>query len=97
MPVAAMATDDFHDCTLLGLTLDWGAKSAVFDLRGPKGAQKLAVRGLRQIELTRDDPWGPSASVNKVTVVPSGDDAALRVVIEIQSGDEIRLTCAAVR
>ncbi len=83
---------DLHDFTLRRIVIDWEQKMAVFDVRGPNGPRTLSARGLRKLELTRDDVWGPSGSVNGVQVAREGEKM-LCVLIEMQSGDEIRLTC----
>jgi len=87
---------NLHDFTLLRLVVDWEAKTATLELKGPNGPRKFEVGGLRKIELTRDDPWGPSVSVNSV-VITRDDDLALRVIVEMQTGDEIKLHCADIR
>lgn len=84
---------DLHDFTLVRVAVDWEAKAAAFELLGPDGPRTLTATGLLQLELTRDDPWGPSASVNGVEVAKEGE-GRLRVTIEMQTGDLIRLRCA---
>jgi len=91
----AILAPNLHDFTLSRVVVDWEAKSAAFELLGPDGPRTLAASGLAQIELTRDDPWGPSVSVNSVEIAE--EDGLLRVTIGMQTGDLIRLRCADVR
>ncbi|PZQ65676.1 MAG: hypothetical protein DI570_00815 [Phenylobacterium zucineum] len=84
---------NLHDFTLVRVVVDWEAKAALFELLGPDGLRTLTATGLLQFELTRDDPWGPSASVNGVEVAKEGEEL-LRVTIEMQTGDLIKLRCA---
>jgi hypothetical protein len=90
-----ISAPNLHDFTLLRLVVDWEEKTATLELRGPDGPINFEVGGLRKVELTRDDPWGPSVSVNGVAITRD-DELTLCVVFQMQTGDEIQLLCAEV-
>lgn len=76
-----------HDATLIRLELAWEAGEVTFYLRtGNNSNFQLRVVEVTALTATRNFEWGPSASVNTVTVA---HDA---VVVEMQSGDTITVT-----
>jgi hypothetical protein len=82
-----------HDAVLGPLTLDWETRTcrlelAVFFHRG-ESAQPAVIewRGVSALRVSRDDPWGPSVYVNG-----QRREGERSYVIEVQSGDEIRVT-----
>jgi hypothetical protein len=76
-----------HDATLLSVSVDWSAGTAVVrllrDVDGKPEVSTFEARGLRHLDLARRQPWGPSVSVNTLECL-SG-----RLSIEMQSGDLI--------
>jgi hypothetical protein len=80
-----------HDWLLLGLAVDWTAGTARLDLRSSTGAKAITAIGLKRAVLPRELPWGPSSSVNGCRGPLPGEDGSTRLVIEMQSGDEIEL------
>lgn len=76
-----------HDATLLSLELAWEVGEVTFHLRTSSNPGfQLRVVEVTAVTATRNFEWGPSASVNTVTVA---HDA---VVVEMQSGDTITVT-----
>ena len=80
-------TSSLHDATLVRLELAWEIGEATFHLRtGDNLGFRLRVVDVTALTATRHFEWGPSASVNTVTV------SADAVVVEMQSGDAITVT-----
>ena len=82
---------DFHDATLLGLDLSWDTGTAVVRLRvvGQHDVVRVVAEGVTDVHLPRLQPWGPSVSVNSLSIT------ATDVAIEMQSGDTIKISAAA--
>ncbi|SFQ78914.1 hypothetical protein [Hymenobacter arizonensis] len=80
-------TSALHDATLVRLDLAWESGEVTFHLRtGNNPSFRLRVVDVTALTATRHFEWGPSASVNTVTL--SGE----AVVVEMQSGDVISVT-----
>lgn len=88
------ATDDqvrvlqMHDATLTTLEVDWAAGMLRVNFKQDKLNTTIAATGLTLLSLPREYPWGPSASVNGITVQKTDDGVLIK--IEMQSGDLIR-------
>lgn len=79
-----------HDATLVSVEADWAEKSSRIVFRTyPDKFLTLQASGLRNLVVPRDEPWGPSVSVNEVREIP-GASGVRAVEIEMQSGDTIR-------
>lgn len=52
----------------------------------------IVAEGLREINIPRREPWGSSDFINGATV-EQGNDSAVTITIEMQSGDQITLAC----
>jgi hypothetical protein len=74
---------NLHDATLLTITVDWAEGTASVRLHPYSGMVTIEASGLSHLDIPRRHPWGPSVSVNEVTLV----DRTLRV--EMQSGDTL--------
>ena len=87
---------DLHDAVLNDLRVEWEAGTAEIRLVAVDDAAGhavvLAAAGVRQVEVERRYPWGPSESVNSTSFesVEASDEVTLN--IEMQSGDRIRVT-----
>tara|TARA_R100000789_G_scaffold14405_1_gene17788 strand:+ start:198 stop:530 length:333 start_codon:yes stop_codon:yes gene_type:complete len=81
-----------HDAVAGSLCVDWVERTCVLDLSvffDPSQRARPAVviwRSVRSVSLSRENPWGPSASVNDQRI-----ETDQTFVIEMQSGDEIRV------
>ena len=87
-----MSLTNLHDATLLSLAIDWHKRElcctfSVF----PEATVRLIARSLTLLKAPRNEPWGPSVSVNEVRTVKL--DAMTLLSIEMQSGDVIEV-CA---
>jgi hypothetical protein len=79
---------NLHDATLVSVSVDWALGSASIHMRpgrreGAPSAATIEASGIRNVEIPRRSPWGPSVSVNHVACENG------RLVIEVQSGDWI--------
>jgi hypothetical protein len=81
----------------MGLHVDWEAGTATVEF-DPVDLEPVTLQasGLRLLRVPRENPWGPSASVNTAELRTSEDGRGLRLWIEMQSGDEIELDADAV-
>jgi len=72
-----------HDATLLSVMLKWSESVAELALLlGSNLPATLAFQGVTYASLPREQPWGPSDSINKTRSLPVGEYA-----VEMQSGD----------
>ena len=82
-----------HDAVLGPLTFDWRTRTCrlelgVFFCRGEDARPAVVEwRGVSALSVGRDDPWGPSDHVNG-----QRREGERGYVVEVQSGDEIRVT-----
>jgi hypothetical protein len=82
---------DLHDSVLERVNVQWEAAEATIDLtRVPGGPLTVTASGLRSLELSHEEEWGPSVFVNHATIKADGGGLAV-LEIEMQSGDTIRL------
>ena len=81
----------FHDATFLGCELDWASAEVTIRLRLSTGEEALRCSGIRSFSIDRKEEWGPSVSVNSVKVTPESNYK--RLVVEIQSGDQLVCIC----
>jgi hypothetical protein len=80
-------TATLHDATLMYFDLAWESGEVTFHLRTANHPRvELRVVDVTALTATRQFEWGPSASVNTVTI--STD----MVVLEMQSGDVLTVT-----
>ena len=89
-PNHALEGTGLHDATLLSVTLDWEkaeVKLLVLLLGGI-----LATLGFHKVTaavLPREQPWGPSNSINEAKELLVG-----KYVVEMQSGDALHFNAA---
>jgi hypothetical protein len=84
-----------HDATLRRIEIGWLNGEASLSVRTDATLRRIVVRSLRELHCSRTMPWGPSESINEVR----GPDRLehsdlLRLEIDMQSGDTIRLVAA---
>ena len=99
MPESSYTDDTFgewplHDGVPGPITLDWETRTCRMKLesaffRRGENAQPGVIewREVTRFTLTQNDPWGPSVFVNS-----QWREGEREFVIEMQSGDEIRVT-----
>jgi hypothetical protein len=92
------ALPNLHDAILERIEIDWEAAIATLHL-SPVGDRlpptlALVFRGLREVQVPRYEPWGPSIYVNDTEYEDGSDEHDLTLRLEMQSGDEIRLRAA---
>jgi hypothetical protein len=73
-----------HDATLESASLDCksGELRLVLDTTADETMAVLAFSQTTRFNATREQPWGPSVSVNEARTLPSG-----AIEVELQSGD----------
>ena len=89
-PNHALEGTGLHDATLLSVTLDWEkaeVKLQVLLLGGIFAT--LAFHKITAAVLPRDQPWGPSNSINEAKELSVG-----KYVVEMQSGDTLQFNAA---
>lgn len=85
-----------HDAPLQELTFDWvtarlTVRLSVFLDTGTEAIpSELSFSGVTRVDTLRENPWGPSVFVNSPSFEPPNT-----YVLEMQSGDRIRVRAAA--
>ncbi|WP_407363533.1 hypothetical protein [Pseudomonas luteola] len=82
-----LSATDFHDATLVGICLDWEARTCRIDFAGAPSHLEpfsLTLSGVTELVVPTTQPWGPSCSVLAAKELAGGG-----VAIEMQSGDTI--------
>ena len=76
-----------HDAVLTDIHVNWGASRCTF-LVNPVGlgGRALVFEGLTYLEAPKQEPWGPSRSINALQETKPGE-----FEIEFQSGDVLRV------
>jgi hypothetical protein len=75
-----------HDATLLSLAFDWKKSECTVSIKLHARLATLTWRAVTRVSITKEQPWGPSVSVNSLEQV-----AEHSWVMEIQSGDHLRI------
>jgi hypothetical protein len=85
----------FHDAQLRRVQFDWNAGTGCLELIPhrlyPDQAPIIEARGLRSASLPREHPWGPSSVVLEAHAPQPTADGRFRLVVTMQSGDELVL------
>lgn len=74
-----------HDATLKFVQLEWTSGVLRYEFNTAEGAVTLHVDGVTLLNCPRVMPWGPSRSVNTVSV--QADSDGVQLLVEMQSGD----------
>jgi hypothetical protein len=88
MTLAELEKLPLHDATLKSVEVLWGEARCRLFLELAAGSHLLEFRGVTRVEIPQEAPWGPSVSVNGISV--QGGVAA----IEMQSGDTIEVSAS---
>ena len=84
-PSHALEGAGLHDATLRSVTIEWSEAQAVVHLLLVGGVAAILVfHKLTSAIVTREQPWGPSTSINGAATLREGE-----YEIEIQSGDKL--------
>jgi hypothetical protein len=80
-----------HDWTLTTIRFDWRSARVTLDLEAPtSNAAELVAEGVHSLRVPRENEWGPSVSVNEVSV-ESLSTGLRSLRVEMQSGDVIEI------
>lgn len=84
-----MDTFLLHDATLKEVRFVWAAGRCEMLLSTAKSPNAVLVfTDVSRVEMSREQPWGPSVSVNEIR------ECGNQYEVELQSGDIIRITAA---
>jgi hypothetical protein len=86
--------EQLHDATLVALRAEWGDGLAVvcLVLGAPwEGPWQIEASEVRRIVCPREQPWGPSVSVNEVRLSDRSAEGCQTLEVEMQSGDILRI------
>jgi hypothetical protein len=79
-----------HDATLREVRFAWAEGLCTLHVQtSGHGAQELVFSGVTELHLPRQQPWGPSVSINAARECGSN-----KFEVELQSGDVLRLQAA---
>jgi hypothetical protein len=88
--------DTMHDWTLAGITVRWRERQVeIVVVDDAKKRHVISVLGFTRVHVPREEPWGPSVSVNRVRIA-GGEGENKKVTLEMQSGDAIEADGASV-
>ncbi|RKH72333.1 hypothetical protein D7W81_06230 [Corallococcus aberystwythensis] len=93
MQLGNIGWDRLHDATLVAVTTEWASGETRVRVRLSEEAARGAgvhVTGTKLLRCPREQPWGPSVSINEVRLL-SLRDGRKRLEIEVQSGDVIEI------
>jgi hypothetical protein len=83
---------NLHDATLVAVVVDWPAGTAAVEVEVVGGRKHtLHASGLRRLTIPREQPWGPSVSINRADLTARSEAAGALFQIEMQSGDQIEI------
>ncbi|WP_181291138.1 hypothetical protein [Caballeronia novacaledonica] len=83
-----MNMNNCHDWTLIGLSVNWQIGELQIEMLDSSSQRRVWVaRNLVSLVLPRQHPWGPSVSINEVSVSNAGNGVTAK--LEVQSGDVI--------
>ena len=91
MSPSEVATLPLHDATVESIDVAWAKVQCVLRLRAVTKPNTYAepcileFRGLKHLRLSKEQPWGPSVSINGATFTNGA------ISIEMQSGDTIEI------
>ncbi len=93
MQNADIGWDRLHDATLVAVGTDWASGETHVRIRlseeAARGAE-VRVTGTTLLRCPREQPWGPSVSINEARLLPL-QGGRKRLEIEVQSGDLIEI------
>lgn len=93
MPNTDIGWDLLHDATLVAVATEWASGETRVRVRLSEASTRDAevrIKGTTLLRCPRDQPWGPSVSINKASL-RSIDGGRKRLEIEVQSGDVIEI------
>ena len=93
MKLANIDWSRLHDATLIAVSAEWQSGEARVRVRLGQArdqSAEIVVAGVRLLRWSREQPWGPSVSINEVRFQRVGEDR-IRIELEVQSGDVVEL------
>lgn len=82
-----------HDWTLVAVNLNWNEARLEMSVVDRLSVERcLLFEGVRGVAVERQLPWGPSNSINEVSLLKECEQGVFTVRFEMQSGDEITVT-----
>lgn len=85
-----------HDWILDSVLADWGSKSLTLALIDRTSTKRtLHARRVRKFMLLHEEPWGSSGSVLSYEGPNALGDGFFRLVIKVQSGDDLEIEAEA--
>ena len=87
-----MSTNFFHDWTLTRIAFDWKASRVTIELEDTTLThQNLIAEGASDLHIPKLCDWGPSISINEVSITKNHQSTGETLLIEMQTGDAIRV------
>jgi hypothetical protein len=84
---AADWRDQLHDGVLTAVLIDFENGTARFEIDLHETARAVVCAFDGSVHVPRQQPWGPSASVNELRVLEDVSTGKARLEVEMQSGD----------
>ena len=83
-----------HDSVIQGIGFEWSDGSLEATVRTATGQRTLSLKEVREVRLSRRNPWGPSAQIDRLVIGPSSEGTP--VTLQMQSGGSIEVICGSV-
>jgi len=84
--------EDFHDSTLDSVSIQWRERRGTLALKtwnGGPAKMRIEFFDFQDLELPKRAPWGPSSSVNTVSLETPPGARFSDLKVELQSGDTL--------
>lgn len=85
-----LSWEELHDAVLKEISYEWSTGRCEITLTlcsSPASSALIRIEGVLQLVVPREEPWGPSESVNRATLLEEVSPSTLE--IQMQSGDTI--------
>lgn len=83
---------ELHDATLDRVTFYWERGEVELLVRSRESSEiRIVAQGTARLSITRRLEWGPSCSINQLSVQRTDRDELQTVLIEMQSGDVLTI------
>ncbi len=83
-----------HDWMLVSISVEWESATVELALLDASSQRTLLLKGVRAVSFDRSEPWGPSNSVNAVSVADDPSGRGIVLILELQSGDNVMVSAS---
>lgn len=89
LPIQKAVSSGLHDYQVGEIAVDYCQGRVVLTLMDSRGKLcRLCIKGIRNFQLTRTEPWGPGIYVSVSDLIKK-EDGLCQLQFQLNSGDEI--------